>query len=66
MTEMPGVFGEAMQELRLLGAIDALEAVLACKFYSGGDGCDVVTAKDIQEQLEVRKSDLLRLRTRPC
>lgn len=61
---MPGIFDEAMEELRLLGAIDALESVLACKFNSGGERCDVVTAEDIQELIEVRKCDLLRLRAR--
>ena len=61
---MPGIFDEAMEELRLLGAIDALEAVLACKFDSGEERCTVVTAEDIQEQLEGRKTDLLRLRAR--
>ena len=44
---MPGIFDEAMQELRLLGAIDALEAVLECRFDSGGERCEVVTAEDI-------------------
>ena len=60
---MPGVFGEAMEELRLLGAIDALKTVLECKFESEGEGCEVVTAEDIQEQLLGRQRALLSLRT---
>ncbi len=62
MTDVPGILGTAMEELHLLGAIDALKTVLECKFESGDERCDVVMTEDIQEQLEKRQRDLLRIR----
>jgi len=61
--KMTGALAEAMEELHLLGAIDALKGVLECRFESGGEGCKVVDVADIQEQLENRQRDLLRIRT---